>query len=279
MNKNKEVSKSDSKNIAPQVVKSSLETIKSQVMDQEVVNSDVPIPRLILCQPISDRVVEGKNTPGQLIRSTTGETVGNKDDVIKIIPIKMENTWVNYEVVGGKAEFRSSEPRNASNEGFPWDFSQGGTEWKRKKAITLFALLPGDVKSYNDEMNRAEKEGDIPDLNKTLMPVVITFQSTSFKTGGKMVADFFTKLKSNMSDPRMTALNIGPWSYQMDLFFKLEKNDKGMYFTLNVGKTEKSDKEASIEAKKWFGIISKGQVRVDDSTGESIVGDSITDLV
>lgn len=265
------------KEVVKQEQNTALTAHQQSVMDQDVVTSDVSIPRLLLCQAISERVMEGKATVGQILRSTDNMVIAKKGEKFSIIPLKIENIWINQEIVGKKAEFRGMEPRTALNSDLPWNYQKDGTDWQRVKAITLYGILPQDVQAYMNEVKRAVDAGDAPDLNKTLMPVVITFQSTSFKPGAKPIADFFTRLKT-MSQQFP---NVGPFNYFIELSSKEEKGDKGMYFVWSTGNPQKLvDKEAIEAARNWYNLLQSATPKVDDTGIDGDVGSlSGSDLV
>lgn len=233
---------------------------------QEVIASDVLIPRLLLMQGISPLVTARKAQLGDIVRSTTGEKLGNPDKPVDIVPIKLSNTWTNFEVVGQKGEFRSQEPRTAANETLPWEYARSGTTWQRKKTVTLFALLPQDVAAYEAEIARVVKDGGIPDLNKTVLPVVITFMSTSFKWAGKKCSSFFNTLQ--VTQRRVPS--IQSYDYVLPLLCKEEKGVKGTYYVYDFAPTVPlKNKDARKVAAEWASALGTMTVRTDD-TGEVV---------
>jgi hypothetical protein len=219
-------------------------------VQQEVLNSDIIIPKLLLMQGLSDFVADGKAKIGDMVRSTDCEHIGDGKTPIHFIPLKMTNTWTIKEKVGQKYEFRGIEARNAANEDAEWDFTKNGTDWKRIKTINVFALLPRDVLAFQAEIEKVQKEGGLLDLDKTLMPVVISFQSTSYKAG-QDVATFFTKIKSNLQYDK----TIAPFKYTLSLECEQTENDKGKFYIFKIGKTAGVPKEVLGESEKWYNIL------------------------
>lgn len=270
MAKNGAAKKEDTKEVATQNTGMSLveQQAAETATNQEVVASDVLIPRLLLMQGISPLVTSRKASLGDMVRSTTGEKVGDPEHPVEIVPIRMTNSWINFEVVGNKPEFRGMEERNTSNEQLPWEY-EGDTpnKWTRRKAITLYALLPADVEKYEKEIERAIEAGEAPDLNRTVLPVVLTFQSTSFKWAGKKCASFFNNVRVNAA--RMKGkMDIAPFQYMLPLTCREEKNNKGSFyvFDMNPPKALK-DQKVRDEAARWSTILNTTRVRTDD-TGE-----------
>lgn len=262
MSKNQAVAKHEPKNTQLQVAPQQTET-------QEVLNSDIIIPKLLLMQGLSEFVSERKKDPntnkpigqGDMVRSTTGEIVADPESKIDIVPLKMSTEWRLEEKVGGKFEYRGTEPRTAANEDSPWEFKKDGAEWKRTKVINLFALLPKDIAGYREEIKKAVDSGEMPDLNKTLMPVVISFRSTSFNAG-KKVATFYAQLRDIL---RMNPA-VRPFHYTLELSCYQDKNDKGQYYVFDIGKTKKLAQDLVEEASRWYGILNAmKEIRVDTS--------------
>jgi hypothetical protein len=227
-----------------------------QMIDQEIVNSDIIIPKVLLMQGLSDFVADGKAAIGDMVRSTTAEKLGDDKKPITFIPLKMTNSWTIQEKVGGKYEFRGIEPRTAANEDMEWDFVKNGTDWKRVKTINVFALLPQDIVAFKKEIEKEEM-----DLEKTLMPVVISFRSTSYNAG-KTVATFFTKIKSN----RQYKANLAPYQYELPLECERTENDKGKFVIFKVGSSKPLQADLLEEAAKWYQILNTAKnLKIDVS--------------
>lgn len=256
--------------------------------ETEVVGSDVIVPSLLIGQGLSPAVTARKVSLGDIYRSDTRKKIGDPDHPVEIIPLKMTNTWSNYEKVAGKTQpqYRGQEHRGAiknaagetvsSNEGLPWEFTgENGQTMFRRKTITLYALLPSDVDAHHAEIAAAIESGEAPDLSKGVMPVVITFQSTSFKHAGKKCATFFTGVKSTAL-AMAGRMFIAPFIYSIPLMAKDEQGqDNAMWFVYDLGtpkalitkdmsKEEKAKRQALIDtASGWVATLNRGQVQID----------------
>ncbi len=239
-----------SKNKEVEVKKQTAMTVGDQLQaaSQEVLNSDIIIPKLLLMQPLSDFVSEGKAKPGDLVRSTTNEVLGNAAKAVEFVPLKMTMDWTIQTKPPGSSryQFVRTEPRTAKNENDPWEFVEGGVDHKRVKTINVYALLVDDAKRFQAEISKAT-EGEMPNLDNTLLPVVITFRSTSF-TAGRGVANFYAQVRQ-MSDRGFPAK---PYGYKLSLGCYSEKNDKGTYFVLKLGQAKALEPELLKEAKYWY---------------------------
>lgn len=232
---------------------------------QEVVASDVLIPRLLLMQGISPLVSGRKAQIGDMIRSTTVEKLGDPEHPLEIVPLRMVNSWISFETAKSAGTtapaFRGQTERNASNEQLEWDYTgPNGEEMFRRKAITLYALVPADVQKYNDEIKRAMDSGEAPDLNRTVLPVVLTFQSTSFKHAGKKCASFFNNVRVNAQRIK----GLAPFQYVLPLVCREEKKGTQSWYVYDLN-PPKPLKDAAIreEAARWATIINAGNVKVD----------------
>ncbi len=258
---------------------------------QEVVASDVLIPRLLLGQGISPMVMSRKAGVGDIVRSTTFEKLGDPENPIDIVPIKMVNSWINFETVPGmnQPQFRGMEHRGgiknaqgnivSTNEDLPWEYSgPNGEEMFRHKAITLYALIPADVAAYDDEIKKSIETGQAPDLDRTVLPVVLTFQSTSFKHAGKKCASFFNNVRVNAMKLK-GKVEVAPFQYILTLSTKEEKKGTASWYVYDFG-TPKALKDSVVreEAARWSTILSTTAIKTDDS-GEVLEEHSRTDII
>ncbi len=234
--------------------------------NEAILKSDIVIPRVLLMQGLSEFVAQRKAQMGDMVRSSSVEVIGGPEKPISIIPLMHTNEWRMEEKIGNKFEFRGNEPRTAKNEDLPWDFKHNGADWKRTKVINVFALLPGDVEAESAEIKRAQDSGDMPDVAKVLMPVVVSFRSTGYNAG-KAVVTHFAKAAS------MAQYGAKAHGYSLPLRCKEDKNDKGTYYVWDVGPSIKATKEQVAKAEEWLAIISSTKVKIDETGENSESGD------
>lgn len=250
---------------------------------QEILSSDIVIPKLLLMQGLSDFVAEGRARQGEIVRSSTVQKVagqmepGQPFKTVDFIPLKVTMGWAEKEKIGQKFEFRKAFPRTPHNDSLPWQFWRnpqgqdfdkpgmlGATEWQRVKSIDVYALLPGDVDAFEAEMKLAIEQGEIPDLSKTILPVVISFRSTSFNAG-KSITTFFAQV----AEMAQTVPTIRSYNYKLTLGCKADKNDKGSFFIFDVGQPQKLDAKYRAQAEKWMHTLNSGKEIKVDSHGDS----------
>lgn len=243
-----------------------------------ILATDVIIPQLLLMQGTSDFVKERKANLGDIVRSTSAEKVGDPDGAIDFIPLAPPRAaWVlEQKNAAGKFEYHKTMPRTAANETLPWNYfgdkdgnevaqgTNGSTEWRRVKRLSLFAILPKDIDAEAAEMAKAAK-GEMPDLSKALTPVMISFRSTSFNAG-KDVVTFFTQAASFRMDA---------WKYMLKLTCFLDKNDQGSFYVWKVDRTKPlAVKPESLETvKRWAEIVNgSNDLKVDEAADSEATG-------
>jgi len=232
----------------------------------QVLKSDVVLPKLLLMQGLSDLVNERKAQQGDFVRSSTAEKLGDDKAPVEFIPLTFQNLWLVSEDQKGdgkKYEFRRYEPRTLANENAEWDYIEKGTKWKRTKIMSLFALLPRDIDAQAQMMKEFEETGEMPDVDKVLLPVVIQFKNTSFKAG-KEVATLFAKAESIS---RTLGKTVPAFGTTMRLSCVSDKNDKGNFFVMKVESAGKTKPEYKDSAANWYSqLMSLGAaVKVDES--------------
>lgn len=233
---------------------------------EDILAQNIVVPRILLMQALSDLVTDGKAQTGDFIRSTTGEKIGNADTPIPFIPLTFTNTWVLSEKVGNKYEYRKTEPRNAANQDLPWEFTENGAAWKRTQSLNLFALLMRDVEAETLELEKA-KRGEMPDPDKALMPVSISFRSTSFAAGGRSITTHFAKARK---------FNLPGFVSVLNLTCKKTKNDKGVFFVMDAANAGKTPPSVISTCEYWYNTLASKSVIVDsegdDETATGAVG-------
>lgn len=248
--------------VAKTEAKTAMTTSDQGFVEGSGIQSDLIIPRLLLMQGLSAAVADRKAQQGDMIRSTTNEALGDPESPLEVVPLKLTPAWRIEEKVGGKFEFRRMEERNAANDGMPWEFKDAGTDWRRVKVLNLFALLEDDIKNFLEEM-----DSDDPDLSAGLLPVLISFRSTSFPAG-RVVATYYAQVR----DFQRHNPNTKSYAYKLTLSCKQDKNDKGSYYVFQVdGKPKKLDPTLVGEAERWYGYVNAMKdIKVDTAGDEGV---------
>lgn len=233
---------------------------------QQILQSDIVIPKVMLMQALSDLVEEKKAQAGEMVRSSTGEKLGDESKPLDFIPLMYHSLWMLSEDVKGKGnksdfEFRGYEPRVPLNERLEWDFERNGTKWRRTKTMHLFGLLPRDIDAQASAIKEFEETGEV-DIEKALLPVCIALRNMSFKHAAKDVTTFFAKAESIAAQ---TGKAVPLYGATVQFTCKKEKNDKGAFYVFNMKPAGKTKPEYKAAAKTWFETLCRNVVKVDDS--------------
>ena len=237
---------------------------------ENILPEDFIIPKLFLMQGQSKFVAERKAGLGDIVRSTTAEKVGDPESPLKIIPLTFKNLWLLEEKVkgsdkklyrgvltrdsgmhdGGKSEIEKTGTR------LPFQFQHEGQEWVRTKTVDVFCLLSQDLAPTTVQL-----DDDLPDLSKTVMPVLLRFKGTSFLAGAKVVTHFSVAAQSRSK----------PHYYQLDVTCKLVENDKGTFYIFDDARySGPVPKEKRAETDRWYQVVTSQKVKVDESEDQTV---------
>jgi len=226
---------------------------------EDILSSDMIIPRILLQQGLSQLVSEQVCRQGDIVKSGTGYKLADPKKALDFIPITFRNMWKNEEMINGKYEFRGTEVRDASNEFQDWEYQIDGVQWRRTKTLEVFVLLPQDVAAFEKAKPATNVDEDfVPDLTTVVMPYVVTFQSTGFKTGKELLGHF----------AKARTMGVPAYKYVLSLGCELSKNDKGSFFVWKLGANiTPAIKSHWKEAQKWHKVVASNAntFKVDDS--------------
>lgn len=238
-------------------------------VDESAMMQDYVIPRALLQQGLSERVSAGEAFMGDIIRSTTGDVIGtcalttkadsrdvvrvSRENPLHVIPLGIKMLWTLMEKIGEKYEYRGTEPRNSETASYPLEFQKDGTDWKRYATIDIFALF---VKDIEEDLKQS---GNEVDFSKILLPVYISFRSTSLKAG-KEFSSYFT----NIINFNKQGKNIMPFFYSLPLWCEKVENDKGIFAVFKASQqAKKVSDEVKAKAAMWYHNINSSAVKVD----------------
>lgn len=211
---------------------------------EEATTQDVIIPKLLLMHGLSKEVQAGNKQQGDLIRSTTLETLAKKGEKLKVIPFMMTKTWRVSDISENPPKYRREEVWNASNDDLPWEFEEVDPKdnktkkMRRDKAFNFMAMVVKDIDSGH------------------AFPIKIQFLRTSSQAG-RALADHFAKSRMFGTPPARQTWEI------------TSEHVPGSkpYHKFNANPSTATTPEHMAEAKRWFDLI-KGNpsaIREDDS--------------
>lgn len=216
---------------------------------EQIDTDDLIIPKLLLMQGQSEFVNDGKAESGDLVKYPSAVKVSEVNRKEKtnagtlFIPLTYTKSWVISEKVGNKYEFRRVEPFTPANSDAEWEFKENGTDWRRDKSIEVYGLLKTDV----EHEAKMKASGDF-DMEKALMPVVVSFRRTSYKSGRKIVTHFAKAKK----------YNVPAYVNMFKVAAHQETNELGTYYVLDIDEGGKTDKAAFDSCNEWLTVIGSG---------------------
>lgn len=229
------------------------ENLKGSWGSEGVDSSDILIPRLLLMQPISERVGEGVAQAGDIIKSTTGEVLAPKGKTMEFIPIKTFKTWNIKKLVNGKYEFADVVPFTAANANADLEWIEGAFQYRRDRSINFYVLIPSEIKREEDAFAKMAK-GGIPDTNDCLIPALLSFTRTSMPAG-KVLATHFKMAQHFDCSPAVATFSLTS---------TFTKNDKGNYYVFEAVKNRDTSMEELAVCKRWWETLQKATVKIHE---------------
>ena len=220
-------------------------------------SSDLMIPKLLLMQGLSQFVADDKAQVGDIVKSGTAEIVGGTNKPVQFIPITYYRDWALYKEEKGKFEWQSKEAYSAANKDLPWEFEKDGEKWRRDKCFNLYVLLVKDIEAEQKAISEAQAKGDFPDPDKALLPCIITFRRSSYKTAKKIYAHF-EKAKKFHSQAFVSTFVLKATK---------EKNEKATFGVFDVELVGKTPLEHQAVATQWWNdiVLAGRTIKVDDT--------------
>lgn len=206
--------------------------------DAEIEATDILIPKILLMQGLSKMVTDEKARLGEMRGSVDGTLLAARDKKLEVIFFKQFKTFVVMKKQGN--EFVSQEPWVASEHAPLAREREGvlnGEEVKYFEVLNYYCLLPEEIKTG------------------VYMPYAISFRSTGYQAGKKLESaraklDKFKK----------------PLAFRTFLLSAHKReNDLGTFFVWDVEDSRATTEEELEKVVEWKGIISSGNVNVDDS--------------
>lgn len=196
---------------------------------------DILIPKLLLMQGLSKFVADEKAQMGDIVNSLTGDILGGKTKPVEIIPIMSFRTWVIYEIVGDKPQFKSVVPMTRENEDWELEGEEDGAPVRRDKCLNFYVMLKTDMGGF---------------------PYLVSFRRTSFRAGKKLVNHFkLAEMK-----------RIPPAANSVMLACSKQQNDDGTFYVFDIAPGKPTAKEDLSTCYGWYKTLSAGTgVRVDNS--------------
>lgn len=211
----------------------------------EVLGQDILISKILVMQPSSEMVADGKANLGEFRDSVQGTKLGSQTEPIEVIPFYVQKFWDIHTEENGQYPWTRSEPLienpadKAYNDNLPWQDVEAGKPIKRVRRMNFFVLLPSEVKAG------------------TSLPYILSFRSTSYVEGKKVYSQMYLRNKR---------AQLPPAAYTFKVSAAKQKNEKGQsWFVPTVELGRQSTKEELQDAFNWFKTVKTTAIKVDDS--------------
>lgn len=227
-------------------------TSKGPLGFENFTQEDMLIPRLRLLQALSQAVSDGIGAAGQFQDSLTEEVLG---DNVEIVLLGMRNGAAYFEPGQGlvcKSVDGISSIRGDSCKDCP--FGQYHREWRDDKAPKC---------SSTKEFLCVTKDTV---AGKSSRPIAVSFMRSSFPIGKKLI-----------TMARLTGEDIFANSYVIKS--KKEKNDKGVFYKMDVSKGAHLTQEELVKANHWYEVMNNMKVSVLDPEIENISESNVVDEI
>ena len=223
---------------------------------------DLLIPKILLMQGQSEKVLDETCRPDDIVRSTTGEILGSAREKdaksIRFVPIFMYKTWVKQEVLGkGKMQYVETYPVTPMNTSQKWDetVEVDGVmrTFKNTKNINFYVILEEDFG------------------NALAVPHVLTFRSTSSKAAD-IIESWFAECsvaqRARQAKSAKGQLML-PFAKIFELGGKLESNEDNSWYVLKTKECGTVDEGSELleQMFNWYKVVSKYDhlTKVDNS--------------
>lgn len=227
---------------------------------ENVRNETILIPKILLMQGLSKQVAEEKAQMGDFLNSLSNKVIGTgrekaKED-LKVVPIKMFESWVIFEKIEqkkgeAKLEWKGIEPLTAANADWALeDEDENGVPIRRDRALNFYVLLQSEL--------------DDP----RALPYLLSFRRTSYNAGRKLSTHFAQCRKAGVPPARDVFV----------LSATKESNDHGTFYVWDANPAdEKITDEQLTEAYNWYQTLQTKDVEIDNSDLEAEGGTTRTD--
>jgi hypothetical protein len=206
--------------------------------------SDIVIPRILLMQGMSQKVLDGEAAFGEFRESLNNELLGKFDKGFEVIPFAMRKVFIEYDASDEKKKrFLRVVPITPKNEDLPYEDEEKNLEGKlipvsRDRVMEFYVLRPEEI-----DMGGA-------------MPYILSFRRTGLKNGKKLATQMYVK---------NTSAGKTPASVIVTVLATKESNNEGTWAVTDVALSRPTPDKYIAEAFKWLQLINQGRAKVDES--------------
>lgn len=211
----------------------------------QISSKDIVIPRILLMQPMSEKVTAGDAAFGEFRESMNNEKLGDFNTGFKFIPFHMEKVFVEFNVEDpDDKKFLRIVPITPDNEDLPYEDEEKGEDGKkfkvsRDRTMNFYVLLPTELKLGG------------------AIPYIISFRRTSLQAGKKLATQMYVKNH---------AAGVTPASITCEMTCGKQTEDKKTWAVMEVKPAEPTPAEYVQKAFDWLKIVKTGKTKVDEQS-------------
>jgi len=194
---------------------------------QDVSSQEIVIPKILAMQGLSQMVMDGEASFGDLMNSMTKEKMGDLNNPVEFIPFHRESIWIISRKQEGNWKFDAIEAITPQNDHYKFEEVRNGVEYKNERCLNFYALTPKDMS----------------------LPVILSFKGMSRKQGNILNTIMYVQNRAQGKVPPAKA---------MELYGAKESNDKGTYVVLKTRVKRDSTAEEINACLEWYKIITSG---------------------
>jgi hypothetical protein len=219
---------------------------------EQSVSREIVIPKILIMQGQSPRVLDQENNFGELVDTMNWEVLAsasgkNKEAMpLEFTPFHWVKLWINKYQVGDKWFFHSIDNIDHTNEALnPFEEWQGtdreGKPCNMKRVFMhlFYVLVPGKP-----------------------LPYTLGFRGSSKKAGDSLMTQMYVanKMLKNVENYMRS-----PMGAMMQATPVKKTKDGNTFIELEIKKLRESSKEEAMEALQWYKTVNAGEARVDHS--------------
>lgn len=227
--------------------------------EMQIDSSDILLPKILLMQPVSGFVGDGKAQIGDYVQSLSVEKVGSILEPFQIIPFYLTKCIDVVNADDGNKLIRK-DPFNKETAALPRDDKENGVNIRRYTRMDFFCLVP-----------KLMQGGSV-------LPAVVSFKSTSYRAGQLIIsawADTQTSNQKAKQEGRAGDMKL-PFSKSFELAGQRRENDKKQkYCAMTVAPGPAVTEEQQRMCLQWLATIKSQSVSIkvdnsDDNVAEHV---------
>lgn len=198
--------------------------------DVVVEAKDLILPKILLQQALSEAVKLRVARDGDYLNTLTGAVCSNEGGNVHVLPFYCRQSYVIEKWNGKKFEYLKTVPCVVGAEPKPYEEMVGAERFKNSHVYEFFCML---------------EEGGTP--------AIVSFKSTSHKTGKKLFNLMYLQNPQQKKTPAHNWIILGS---------NAETNDMGTFNVMSISIGEESKPEQIKECLSWITTIKKSDFKV-----------------